>query len=350
VEKYYNSAAPKEVRKAKAEKEKKDKKKKNAERYIYYKHNVRVSHKDTKLEEYGGKEKDNNLHEAKDMDVDASKKEDSQQDKDEKESIDTQQKVNELSKTQLAVKDKIFQEMAKNVDQSLTKVVSTSSYIGMIDRDSILIQFQTSCILLRTYPILKQYLYQRVIDSLYAHQKCIFTPPLPLKPLLYAALCHPEVKYDPSVHINSKRIVENAMYKLEKHRSILSEMLSIDIKSNHLHSLPKLSPSIPAYLSYLPVFLLKLSVDVQFSSLDSKIEWTYVAKSVGKLLADYYAKFIYFFDFDGGDGWVRQVIEGSVFPEVKRGVKIGKEMGRRDDYSLVTLTTNGNLYRIFERW
>ena len=52
--KFYNSAAPKEVRKAK---EKKEKKKKNAEGYIYYKHNVRVNHRDSKLEEFISQER-----------------------------------------------------------------------------------------------------------------------------------------------------------------------------------------------------------------------------------------------------------------------------------------------------
>ena len=134
-------------------------------------------------------------------------------------------------------------------------------------------------------------------------------------------------------------------------------MLSIEIEGDELLSLPKVLPQIPAYLDYLPILILKLGTDVSFTTLQNESVPFTVAKEALGILSEYYAKFIYYFKLDQEESEVEHelkqtvsyVIEHSVFPELIKNIKIPASMGSKKDTTFQTLTTTGNLYKIFER-
>ena len=136
---------------------------------------------------------------------------------------------------------------------------------------------------------------------LYRLPKYNFNPPLPLKTLILAALCHPEAEYDQESHIHCTRVVENVIHKINRHKDLLLDTFGIEIKNDEICSIPRVEDCIPPYVAYLPMLILKLGTDVNFTSMQFEKRPTVVIRSIGTLLAEYYAKFIFYFKFSSED-------------------------------------------------
>ena len=262
-----------------------------------------------------------------------------------------------ICKDQADLIQKIQNDIDKHKDAKLTKMWRKLIYIGMTSSDSVIAQYDTLWLMIKFYPILKAFIYQKAALKLYQLPRYRLNPPLPLKTLIFGALCHPESQYDSKKHIEWKRIADNIIWKLNKYKSLLSEMLSIDIEGEELISVPKIIAQIPVYLDYLPILILKLGTDVSYTSLQHEMVPFTVAKDALEVISEYYAKFIYYFKLDQDDSdlesdtnqTISYVIEHLIFPELIKSIIVPASMGSRRDTTFLTLTTTGNLYKIFER-
>ena len=171
----------------------------------------------------------------------------------------------------------------------------------MISSDSVVAQYNTLWFLIKLYPVLRCFLYQKAVSQLYQFSKYVLNPPLPLKTLIYGALWHPESQYNSEKHIECKRIVDNVISKLNKHKNLLNEMFGINIEGDELLSLPKIHPQVPVYLDYLPILILKLGTDVSFATLQNEMIPFTVAKETLGIISEYYAKFIYYFKLENDE-------------------------------------------------
>lgn len=91
--------------------------------------------------------------------------------------------------------------------------------------------------------------------------------PLSLSELLMIALDNPESQYNPKVHLPKEDMVEFYKNKLVDKADILNENFSIEIdrESASLVSLPIIYEVIKPYPEELPMFILRLACDVEYS-------------------------------------------------------------------------------------
>lgn len=92
--------------------------------------------------------------------------------------------------------------------------------------------------------------------------------PLSLDELLSAALKNPESKYDPKKHLPEAEMIEFFKNKLLDKSELLNEFFGIEISKDlqALICLPIINDVIKPYPEELPMFILRIATDVDYSS------------------------------------------------------------------------------------
>jgi DNA mismatch repair protein MLH1 len=92
--------------------------------------------------------------------------------------------------------------------------------------------------------------------------------PLSVTELLMIALDMPDAGYDPKLHLPKEEMVEFYKNKLIDKADILNENFSIEIDkdSASLLALPIINEVVKPYPEELPMFILRLACDVDYSS------------------------------------------------------------------------------------
>lgn len=91
---------------------------------------------------------------------------------------------------------------------------------------------------------------------------------LSINELLMIALDSPESSYDPQVHLPKEEMIEFYKNKLVDKADILNEYFSIEIdkEAGSLVALPIIYEVVKPYPEELPMFILRLACDVDYSS------------------------------------------------------------------------------------
>ena len=137
---------------------------------------------------------------------------------------------------------------------------------------------------------------------------------------------------------------------------MLDDYFKISIKDGKLYSLPKIVKEIPPYLAYLPVFCVKLAAEVDYT-----VEQNWF-QGIAEVLGDYFGKFIYYYakeaedegtaDIDSDDNsltTIEFILKNTIFPRLKKGLKVRSRFGTELDKTFTTITWCENLYKVFER-
>lgn len=137
---------------------------------------------------------------------------------------------------------------------------------------------------------------------------------------------------------------------------MLEDYFKISLKDGKLYALPKIVKEIPPYIDYLPVFLVKLAADVDYSV--EKNCFRHVAEK----LAEYYAKFIYYYAVNSSEenaedeqvddtklSSLEFILKNIIFPRLKKGLHVRSKFGTEGDRTFTTITCLENLYKVFER-
>ena len=113
----------------------------------------------------------------------------------------------------LSVRQLIY-EFEHDVDDDYSKMFKAHSYVGMINYDQVLIQYETCLLLVNVYPLLYEYIYQQVMYNFQNFGKFTFSEPLCLKELLSAGLDHPLCNYTEREHKDKEELVNHYFMKL----------------------------------------------------------------------------------------------------------------------------------------
>jgi DNA mismatch repair protein MLH1 len=91
---------------------------------------------------------------------------------------------------------------------------------------------------------------------------------LSIPELLMIALDSPESHYNPKIHLSKEEMVEFYKNKLVDKADILNEYFCIEIEKEtaNLVSLPLIYEVVKPYPEELPMFILRLACDVDYSS------------------------------------------------------------------------------------
>lgn len=216
------------------------------------------------------------------------------------------------------------------------------AYVGMINYDQVLIQYETCLLLINVYPLLQEFVYQQTIYNFQNFGKFNFSTPLDIKTLLEAGLEFPEFNYCEKENKSKEELVEYYMNKLLKTpnvKEMLEDYFKITIKDTHLHSLPKIIEEIPPYIDYLPILILKLAADVDYTSEKTCFH------QISQILGDYYAKFIFYYSLDSEEeveeeklSKVEFILKNNIFPRLKKGLRVRSRFGTEGDSTFTTIT------------
>jgi DNA mismatch repair protein MLH1 len=245
---------------------------------------------------------------------------------------------------------KLIYEFEHDIDDDYTQMWKNHAYVGLINYDQILIQYETAMLLVNIYPLLNEYIYQQTLYNFQNFGRFKLNPPLELKELLAAGLDYPDCNFCEKEHQDKDVLVDHYFKKLSNMGEMLDDYFKLTIEDGKLTSMPKIVKEIPPYIDYLPVFLVKLAADV-----DYVVEKNWF-KQIWSLLGDYYAKFIYYYaanseneDEDKRLESLEFILKNMVMPRLKRGLKIRSKFGTECDGTFTTITCLENLYKVFER-
>lgn len=138
-------------------------------------------------------------------------------------------------------------------------------------------------------------------------------------------------------------------------REMLEDYFKISItEDGFLTSLPKVINEIPPYIDLLPVLIVKLCADVDYTS---EQKWF---QQICEIFSQYYAKYLHYYyinnategDTDSEEETMQKiefVIKNILFLRFKKQLKVRSKFGVEGDKTFTTITTLENLYQVFER-
>jgi hypothetical protein len=96
---------------------------------------------------------------------------------------------------------KLINQYETDIDVDLQKIFRKHFYVGFLQPDQILLQFETKLVLCQSFLLIQEHLYQTVLRKFQQMPKFRLESPLPVHELLHLALKHPEACYDPDRHL-----------------------------------------------------------------------------------------------------------------------------------------------------
>jgi DNA mismatch repair protein MLH1 len=209
---------------------------------------------------------------------------------------------------------------------------------------------------------------------------------LPVAELLSLALDHPDACYDPAKHLPKDQMITSYLKKLESKAEMLEDFFGIklarggedaadeDMADDEEHkssdesknelcliTLPIVVKGIKPFPQELPMFMLRLAAEVDYSSEQKCIQ------NVAQELSFYYARYIDFLslqsqaikygqqDQSSEEGVCQEIddfkfaLEHEILPEMKKHFIVRKKFALFDDLTFSMVTCTENLYKVFER-
>ncbi|XP_052873413.1 DNA mismatch repair protein Mlh1 [Anopheles cruzii] len=149
-------------------------------------------------------------------------------------------------------------------DERLRKIFCELTYVGTIDREQSLIQFDTKMFLTATQPLAAELFYQLLVFNFGNFERLTLSEPLELRRLALLGLADPECGHteeDGPVKELADRIVEILVEKA----TLLKEYFNLSIRSDgYLEALPVLLDNYIPSVVFLPMYILRLATEVEW--------------------------------------------------------------------------------------
>lgn len=239
------------------------------------------------------------------------------------------------------VANSLLSKAEQSSHAGLAEIIKSSTWVGIADEHKVLLQHGTRLYLMDVHNLTKDMFYQQMLQRLSCAPKITLSPPLSLRELTIVALEEEEEagRWQDSEEEGTKVEVADLLTELlGRHSGILSKHFSLDIDrgSGELLSVPLLIESYVPSLVKLPLFLLKIAQNLEWSNEESLIQ------GVSEYLSEVYA--VEMKEPSSETEWMLQHI---ILPAL-RAFLIPTKM-RATDGSVVELTRLETLYRVFER-
>ncbi|MEN2498638.1 MAG: DNA mismatch repair protein [Marteilia pararefringens] len=149
------------------------------------------------------------------------------------------------------------------------KIINTlidSTFVGTVSESQILIQHQTTLLLMDFQSCFQEFIYQNIIMTFSKLPKIQIENPLDLDALILLGLELPENGYSEDSRDLDKNITSFAKKTLISNKDMLSDFFSIDIDAEKecLTSFPQVHPRIHPPFAFLPSFLLKIVAEIDW--------------------------------------------------------------------------------------
>uniref|UniRef100_A0A182RW67 DNA_mis_repair domain-containing protein n=1 Tax=Anopheles funestus TaxID=62324 RepID=A0A182RW67_ANOFN len=229
------------------------------------------------------------------------------------------------------------QQIESDGDDNLRKIFRELTYVGTIDREQVLIQYDTKMYLAKTQPLAAELFYQLLLFNFGNFERLTFSEPLELKRLVHLALADPNSGYteeDGPVDELADVIVE----KLVDKAPILSDYYNLSIrKDGYLESLPKLLDNYIPSVVFLPMYIVRLATDVEW---DDEMEFF---QTFSRETAHFFSRIA----LTKPTKEYRWELEHVIYPAVRNQLIPPKEFSKNG--CLLQLASLPELYRVFER-
>ncbi|XP_049293276.1 DNA mismatch repair protein Mlh1 [Anopheles funestus] len=229
------------------------------------------------------------------------------------------------------------QQIESDGDDNLRKIFRELTYVGTIDREQVLIQYDTKMYLAKTQPLAAELFYQLLLFNFGNFERLTFSEPLELKRLVHLALADPSSGYteeDGPVDELADVIVE----KLVDKAPILSDYYNLSIrKDGYLESLPKLLDNYIPSVVFLPMYIVRLATDVEW---DDEMEFF---QTFSRETAHFFSRIA----LTKPTKEYRWELEHVIYPAVRNQLIPPKEFSKNG--CLLQLASLPELYRVFER-
>ena len=178
---------------------------------------------------------------------------------------------------------------------------------------------------------------------------------LSITELLMIALDSPDANYDPHTHLPKEEMVEFYKNKLVDKADILNDYFSIEIDRDtaSLVSLPIIYEVVKPYPEELPMFMLRLACDVDYSSQNKYFH------QISEELSFYYSKLVQLFQYHNQnenkddrrkrEEELKWQYQNKLFPFMKQQLSVRKKFANLSDMTFSLITKVENLYKVFER-
>eukprot|EP00049_Salpingoeca_infusionum_P015727 m.308409 g.308409 ORF g.308409 m.308409 type:complete len:850 (+) comp15939_c3_seq30:194-2743(+) len=152
-----------------------------------------------------------------------------------------------------------------NQHSVLRSIFAEHVFVGCVDAQLSLLQYQRHLYAVRIKPVLEALFYQLALRGFGGLTSFVLKPPAPLPTLVMAALDSPETNWS-EADGPKDQLCSYIVEFLGEKADMLREYLAIDIQGNELHALPIFLEGHAPQMSALPRFLIRLATEVDWDS------------------------------------------------------------------------------------
>uniref|UniRef100_A0AAG5DKS0 DNA mismatch repair protein S5 domain-containing protein n=1 Tax=Anopheles atroparvus TaxID=41427 RepID=A0AAG5DKS0_ANOAO len=290
---------------------------------------VRTNHSEQKLEKFFGMSSQRG-------------KSDSQGDSDEGKTPKLTQpspsrKKKVVKETRLTSIHNLRKRVEADSDENLRKIFRELTFVGTIDREQVLIQYDTKMFLAITQTLAAELFYQLMVFNFGNFNRLTLSEPLELRRLALLALADPESGYteeDGPASDLADRIVEILVEK----SGLLAEYYNLSIrKDGFLESLPIVLENYMPSVVFLPMYILRLATEVEWDE-EEECFHTFSRET---------ARFFARIALTKPENEYRWEVEHVIYPAIRTYLIPPKEFAKNG--CLLQIANLPELYRVFER-
>ncbi|KAJ3452998.1 DNA mismatch repair protein mlh1 [Anaeramoeba flamelloides] len=269
--------------------------------------------------------------------------------------IDQKKPKHIKKKKQKMVFKKIKLESVKQLKKSIIKfsihelseIIKHHVMVGLVECKHAVIQYKTKLLIANVYDLTKEFFYQRIIFQFGNFSQIKISEPIQIKKLLQIALDNhfESIQSETNNQTINKEAFQKGITKMEhfliSKRRLLLDYFTIGItQDGKLDSLPIITNGYIPDFYYLPIFLFKLVLNVNW-----KKEFNCL-RGIAKELSEFYSiRPIYGKNLDLE---TQKYIQNFLFPEMKRKKFFAPKSFIKNN-SIIEITKLEKLYKIFER-
>lgn len=225
----------------------------------------------------------------------------------------------------------------------MAKILRNHTFVGAVDAEFCLIQYQTKLYLISTMDILSEYFYQQIMQRFGKLSSLHLATPLSLKELALVALDSPKAAWTPEDGPKDE-IAAKIAAEVTGKADMLADYfnIGIDKATQCICKLPQLGPEpfVPS-LAHLPELILDLETEVDYDEEETCFD------TIAQAIARCYS---YLDDEEPDQDYTRTWILEHVFsPEWKNPTSFVPSRALRQKERIWQVACVENLYKIFER-
>ncbi|XP_053669256.1 DNA mismatch repair protein Mlh1 [Anopheles marshallii] len=239
--------------------------------------------------------------------------------------------------TRLSSIHTLRQQVESDGDDNLRKIFRELTYVGTIDREQVLIQYDTKMYLAKTQPLAAELFYQLLLFNFGNFDRLTLSEPLELKRLVHLALADSNSGYTEEDG-PADELADIIVEKLVMKAPLLREYYNLSIREDgYLESLPKLLDNYIPSVVFLPMYIIRLATEVEW---EEEME---CFRTFSRETAHFFSRIA----LTKPTKEYRWELEHVIYPAVRNQLIPPKEFSKNG--CLLQLASLPELYRVFER-